>query len=151
MEKAHRSGPPPAPSARPASYCAWVIMSRQQGWLGKRLFIRIGVIGAGLMLLLLGMGCRSGGTPVASAPATARPTSQPGRTQAPHRGETENAKPGTTAWMLPHNRRAGSTDLAGYTDRVSVRPGESFRLYVSSTDGDFTVRAFRIGWYGGKG
>jgi hypothetical protein len=62
----------------------------------------------------------------------------------------ENAKPGTTAWELPNSRLAGPTDLAGYADRVSARSGESFRLFVSSSDGDFTVRAFRIGWYGGK-
>jgi hypothetical protein len=69
------------------------------------------------------------------------------------RNETalENAKPGTTAWQLVRSRLAGPMDLAGYTDRVSARSGESFRLYVSSTDGAFTVRAFRIGWYGGKG
>jgi hypothetical protein len=63
----------------------------------------------------------------------------------------ENAKPGTTDWAFPRNRLAGQTDLAGYTDRVSARPGEPFRLFVSSSDGAFTVCAFRIGWYGGKG
>ncbi|GAA3117677.1 hypothetical protein GCM10010530_44960 [Kribbella aluminosa] len=42
-------------------------------------------------------------------------------------------------------------ELAGYTDRTSVRSGQPFRLYVTSTDGAFTVRAFRIGWYGGAG
>jgi hypothetical protein len=42
-------------------------------------------------------------------------------------------------------------ELAGYADRVSVGSGKSFRLYVTSTAGAFTVRAFRIGWYAGKG
>ena len=63
----------------------------------------------------------------------------------------ENAKLGTTQWVLPANRLAGPVELAGYADRVSVRSGQPFRLYVTSTAGAFTVRAFRIGWYGGKG
>ena len=42
-------------------------------------------------------------------------------------------------------------ELAGYADHVSVRSGQSFRLFVTSTAGAFTVRSFRIGWYGGTG
>jgi hypothetical protein len=72
-----------------------------------------------------------------------------------HSGPTataiENAEPGTTDWRLSPSRLAGPMELAGYADRVSARSGESFRLYATSTAGAFTVRAFRIGWYGGKG
>jgi hypothetical protein len=119
-------------------------------------FSRPGIVVFVLTLLLLGSGCRAGGTPAGSAPASTRSTGQPKAMPAsapPGRNETvlENAKPGTTAWQLQRSRLAGPMDLAGYTDRVSARSGESFRLYVSSTDGAFTVRAFRIGWYGGKG
>ncbi|MFF0345288.1 N,N-dimethylformamidase beta subunit family domain-containing protein [Kribbella sp. NPDC004875] len=63
----------------------------------------------------------------------------------------ENAKPGTTAWRIAVNRIAGPMELAGYADHVSVRGGQPFRLFVTSTAGAFTVRAFRVGWYGGTG
>lgn len=64
---------------------------------------------------------------------------------------TENAKPGTTDWRLPDAEVAGERELAGYTDRVSVLPGESVGLYVTSTLGAVTVSAYRVGDYGGTG
>lgn len=60
----------------------------------------------------------------------------------------ENALPGTTDWRLAKHGPAGS--IEGFADRVSVLSGESFRLFVSTIDPSFTVRAFRMGWYGGK-
>ena len=39
--------------------------------------------------------------------------------------------------------------IMGYAGRTSVLPGESFQLYVSTASAEFTVSAFRIGWYGG--
>ena len=42
-------------------------------------------------------------------------------------------------------------ELAGYPDRASVVPGESFGLHVSSALGPVTVRAYRLGYYGGTG
>jgi hypothetical protein len=49
--------------------------------------------------------------------------------------------------------RLGSTGpddaVEGYADRVSVLPGETFGLYVSTTAPAFRVSAFRVGWYGG--
>ncbi|WP_405588965.1 N,N-dimethylformamidase beta subunit family domain-containing protein [Streptomyces sp. NBC_01190] len=39
--------------------------------------------------------------------------------------------------------------IQGYTDKVSVLPGESFGLHVSTTAPGFRVAAFRVGWYGG--
>ncbi|HEY3512120.1 MAG TPA: N,N-dimethylformamidase beta subunit family domain-containing protein [Kribbella sp.] len=54
-------------------------------------------------------------------------------------------------WVIKDHQLAGPADLAGYTDHVSVRSGEPFKLYVSSSDGSFTVDAFRLGWYGGAG
>lgn len=60
----------------------------------------------------------------------------------------ENELPGTTAWRL---RSPGPTDaIEGYADQVSVLPGRSFRLYVSTTAPGFRVRAYRMGWYQGK-
>ena len=40
--------------------------------------------------------------------------------------------------------------IEGYADRVSARPGEVFRLFVSTTAPSFTVAAYRMGWYGGR-
>ena len=58
------------------------------------------------------------------------------------------ASVGTTQPSSPtvHPPRSART-----TDRASVRSGQPFRLYVTSTAGAFTVRAFRLGWYGGSG
>lgn len=39
--------------------------------------------------------------------------------------------------------------VQGYADRISVRPGEEFGLYVSTPAPGFRVSAYRVGWYGG--
>ena len=107
-----------------------------------------------LALVAAAAGCHSAGR---EPPAASVPTSRPSSPTVPPvraSGGTalaENAKVGTTQWVLPANRLAGPVELAGYADQVSVRSGQPFRLYVTSTAGAFTVRAFRIGWYGGKG
>ncbi|MFJ9150920.1 hypothetical protein ACIRP7_23320 [Streptomyces sp. NPDC102270] len=49
------------------------------------------------------------------------------------------------AYPLARSRNA----VVGYTDRVSVPPGEECGLYVSTTASSFRVTAFRVGWYGG--
>lgn len=68
--------------------------------------------------------------------------------QTGHRPETEQDAPGTDDWRLGDT---GPRDaVAGYTDRVSVRPGEPFGLHVSTTAASFRVAAFRVGWYGGR-
>jgi hypothetical protein len=63
----------------------------------------------------------------------------------------ENARPGTTSWRIAKQELAAETDLAGYTNRVSVTPGEPFSLHLSSALGPVTVRAYRLGHYGGAG
>lgn len=63
----------------------------------------------------------------------------------------ENARPGTTAWRIEAARLASETALAGYTDTVSVLPGDSFGLHLSSDLGPVRVRAYRLGHYGGAG
>lgn len=105
-----------------------------------------------LVALVAVAGCQAGGPTVRPAPSG--PTSS---TPAHHKSSAaatpvdENAKPGTTAWRISDRLLAGPLELAGYADRVSVRSGQSFRLFVTSTAGAFTVRAFRLGWYGGSG
>ena len=59
----------------------------------------------------------------------------------------ENKRPGTSAWRITDLGPAGAID--GYADQQSVLPGQSFRLYVSTTAKSFRVDAFRFGWYSG--
>lgn len=61
----------------------------------------------------------------------------------------ENARPGTTAWAIEGHAVQGV--LEGFADRVSAAAGETVTLYVSSKDPSFTVEAYRMGWYQGKG
>jgi hypothetical protein len=61
----------------------------------------------------------------------------------------ENAKPGTPGWTVADP--AGDTELAGYFGQVSVLAGEDATLYATSTLGDYTLTAYRLGWYGGTG
>ena len=42
-------------------------------------------------------------------------------------------------------RRPDAID--GYADQQSVLPGQTFRLYVSTTANSFRVKAFCFGWY----
>ena len=63
----------------------------------------------------------------------------------------ENAKQGTQDWRIPTSQVATDDELAGYADHTSVLPGETFGLRVSSTLGDVTVDAYRVGSYGGAG
>ncbi len=94
----------------------------------------------------------SGQVPAGQVPAGQAPAGQAQSTAA---GEgdpgadirAENAKPGTKDWKVA--REAKKREIEGFADRISVLPGESFRLFVSTTAPEFTVRAFRTGWYGG--
>jgi hypothetical protein len=59
----------------------------------------------------------------------------------------ENEKQGTADWRICDAGAPGT--IQGYASAVSVLPGQSFRLYVSTTAPSFRVQAFRMGWYGG--
>lgn len=59
----------------------------------------------------------------------------------------ENSLPGDKQWWIKH---VGAPDaIMGYAGQASVLPGEPIDLYVSTTSREFTVNAFRMGWYGG--
>ena len=45
----------------------------------------------------------------------------------------ENARTGSTAWRIKAAAVARDTQLAGYADHVSIRPGEPLHLYVTTT------------------
>ncbi|HEX3753420.1 MAG TPA: N,N-dimethylformamidase beta subunit family domain-containing protein [Streptosporangiaceae bacterium] len=90
----------------------------------------------------------SGSSAPAAAPhpaATLKPTPRP-------RGTTtaaENSRPGDPHWVIRH--LGGEHEIEGYTGRASVRQGESFPLYVSTTSSGYRVTAYRLGWYQGTG
>jgi hypothetical protein len=64
----------------------------------------------------------------------------------------ENAKPGADGrWPArTDGTAAGAGVVDAYPARWSVSPGEAVTLKVRSTT-DYSVRVFRLGWYGGKG
>ncbi len=89
-----------------------------------------------------------------TATETPSPTTSPTSTvpaRDPAWVAAENARPGTRGWRIGRAELASESEVAGYTDRVSALPGEQVRLHLSSTRGDVTVRAFRLGDYQGAG
>lgn len=88
--------------------------------------------------------------PTARHPAThsASIAPPPGRTGAPvnRRPHRARQKPGPR-WRIAPGKSGG---IEGYADQTSVDPGQDVRLYVSTPANHFVVRAFRMGWYGGR-
>jgi hypothetical protein len=72
---------------------------------------------------------------------------EPARMAARSRRVPENSLPGDPHWWL--TRRGAPDAIMGYAGQASVLPGQPVDLYVSTTSREFTVKAFRIGWYGG--
>ena len=70
---------------------------------------------------------------------------------------TENAKPGTTDWMLTNTRvdpksKCRCPWIEGFCSRNSVRPGETINILVSTNPpASFQIDLYRLGYYGGKG
>jgi hypothetical protein len=65
----------------------------------------------------------------------------------PRRVIPENSLPGDKDWWI---KNQGTPDaIMGYAGQTSVLPGEAIHLYVSTTSREFSVKAFRMGWYGG--
>jgi hypothetical protein len=63
----------------------------------------------------------------------------------------ENAKAGTTAWRIPKDAVATDRQMSAYASHSSITAGNTFRLFASTVSSSFTVRAFRVGHYQGKG
>ena len=60
---------------------------------------------------------------------------------------SENSLPGDPDWYITDQ---GAPDaILGYAGQSGVPPGQPVDLYVSTTSREFSVTAFRIGWYGG--
>ena len=63
--------------------------------------------------------------------------------------QRENAEPGSRAWERP---LSPGPAIEGYASQVSVRPGSSLDLHVSTNPpARYRVEVFRIGWYRGDG
>lgn len=111
--------------------------------LDRRHFIGAAALGAAATVAGVAAiaGSNGSGTPGArTSPTAAGPDHPaPGVTHSPVRPAAD--------WRI---RSQGPRDaIEGYTDKVSVLPGEEVGLYVSTTAPAFTVSAFRVGWYGG--
>jgi hypothetical protein len=78
----------------------------------------------------------------AGAAGSRPPAPPPKRTPIP-----ENSLPGDKNWWIKNQGRPDA--IMGYAGQVSVLPGEPIHLYVSTTSREFSVKAFRMGWYRG--
>src|SRR6185369_17649611 len=70
---------------------------------------------------------------------------------------TENAKPGTTEWMLTNTRIDPATKfrcpwIEGYCSHTSIRAGGTLSIFVSTNPASaFTLDVYRMGYYGATG
>src|SRR6266446_2380025 len=63
--------------------------------------------------------------------------------------EDENLQAGTTAWEL--TKPADNRQIEGYASLTSVLAGSDIDLFVNTQDANYSLRLYRMGWYGGKG
>jgi hypothetical protein len=69
----------------------------------------------------------------------------------------ENAKPGTTDWLLTNTRVDRKSKyrcpwIEGYCSRTSLRAGEKLAIMVSTNPpSPYVIDIYRMGYYGGKG
>jgi hypothetical protein len=64
--------------------------------------------------------------------------------------QRENAKPGTTEWMLT-NPGYASGAIEGYASQTSVNRGGQIKFFVNTADPTYTLEIFRMGYYQGLG
>ena len=99
-----------------------------------------------LPALMAGCGSSSGGCPPAN-PGGIQATGAHISADDHAFPAAENEKQGTADWRICDAGAPGT--IQGYASAVSVLPGQSFGLYVSTTAPSIRVQAFRMGWYGG--
>jgi len=74
----------------------------------------------------------------------------------------ENAKPGSTEWILTNVPRHEDekydqgwhrrTEIEGYVSHLSIKAKDTLRIYVSTEPAaDYMIDIYRMGYYGGKG
>jgi hypothetical protein len=62
---------------------------------------------------------------------------------------TENARPGTSDWLI--TSPADHREIEGYASAPSVNRGGSLELFVSTAEPGYLLEVFRLGWYQGLG
>src|SRR5439155_16454048 len=92
----------------------------------------------------------------ASGSLTAVATFAPHALGASSRIRDENAKPGTTDWLLTNTRTDDSKIrcpwIEGYCSKTSLEAGETLEIKVSANPpSKFTLDIYRLGYYGGTG
>jgi len=71
--------------------------------------------------------------------------------------QVENARPGTTAWMIQNaavnnvNAQTTPSAIEGYASAASVNRGGQISFYVNTSDPSYTLQVFRLGYYAGLG
>jgi hypothetical protein len=85
------------------------------------------------------------GCELAQSSSAPKPSTSPGPPR--RRTVSENSLPGDRNWNIKHV--GGPSAIMGYAGQASVLPGEPITLFVSTTGRSFTVKAFRMGFYGG--
>ncbi|MBS2962196.1 hypothetical protein KGA66_04010 [Actinocrinis puniceicyclus] len=105
--------------------------------------------GLGLALTAATACSGAGGAPATAGSAGGNATAAASPSPSLSDVAAENAKPGTTAWNIPAGAVGPQNAIQGYTDQASVTPGQSFKLFVSTTAPAFTATAYRIGYYRG--
>jgi len=60
--------------------------------------------------------------------------------------QDENAHPGTSAWRITN--LATHHEIEGYASLTSVNRGNPIDLFVNTTDPQYTLEIYRMGWYG---
>jgi len=107
-----------------------------------------GALLAGALAALALAGCTSGRpTPPPRTASTTRPATRPAAAPA-FPAAAERARPGDPNWSMV--KVGGQHDVEGYADHDSVLPGQPVRLFVSTIAHHVRVRAYRMGWYGGR-
>jgi hypothetical protein len=96
-----------------------------------------------LILVILSAGFMScGGTSQSGSPPP--PPPPPGNPIV-----TENRKQGDPSWVI--NNLAQNHEIEGYASAPSVNRGETISFFVNTPESGYTMKIFRMGWYGGAG
>ena len=63
--------------------------------------------------------------------------------------QIENANPGTAQWLLTNP--ASGNQIAGYANLTSINKGGQISFFVTTTDPQFQISVYRMGYYQGLG
>ena len=61
----------------------------------------------------------------------------------------ENKLDGDPTWEI--TKASNNNEIAGYASATSINKGDAIDLFISSTSSEYTLKVYRMGWYGGDG